>query len=90
MRERVRAAPLLLEGTTYWSHRVGKASHNCGKESRSSMIGKPEKKRVKSASSTRSRFETKFIKKTPGSASCSILQKNNDSDDLESEDRAYL
>lgn len=29
MRERVRAAPLLLEGPTHWGPKVGQLSHSC-------------------------------------------------------------
>lgn len=29
MKQRVRAAPLLLEGPTHWGPKVGQVSHNC-------------------------------------------------------------
>lgn len=32
MRERVRAAPLLLEGPTYWGPHVGQKSHLCKRD----------------------------------------------------------
>uniref|UniRef100_A0A1B0A576 Uncharacterized protein n=1 Tax=Glossina pallidipes TaxID=7398 RepID=A0A1B0A576_GLOPL len=34
MRQRVKTAPLLLEGQTYWGPHVGKLSHTCQKEGR--------------------------------------------------------
>ncbi|XP_023300667.2 uncharacterized protein LOC111682904 [Lucilia cuprina] len=37
MRQRVKSAPLLLEGPTYWGPHVGKLSHACQKEGRRHM-----------------------------------------------------
>lgn len=45
MRQRVRAAPLLLEGPTHWGPRVGKVSHHCGIEAQEKLLRRLKKGR---------------------------------------------
>ncbi|XP_061390015.1 uncharacterized protein LOC133325249 [Musca vetustissima] len=51
MRQRVKSAPLLLEGPTHWGPNVGKLSHNCQREGRRHMCQTNQRKRTKKNSS---------------------------------------
>ncbi|XP_073847037.1 uncharacterized protein [Musca autumnalis] len=51
MRQRVKSAPLLLEGPTHWGPNVGKLTHNCQREGRRHMCQSNQRKRTKKNSS---------------------------------------
>ncbi|XP_005184489.2 uncharacterized protein LOC101891184 [Musca domestica] len=51
MRQRVKSAPLLLEGPTHWGPNVGKLTHNCQREGRRHMCQTNQRKRTKKNSS---------------------------------------
>ncbi|CAD6991296.1 unnamed protein product [Ceratitis capitata] len=54
MRQRVKSAPLLLEGATFWGPHIGKLTHTCHREGVShSCQSKQRKSRSKSADSRR-------------------------------------
>lgn len=47
MRQRVKSAPLLLEGPTHWGPNVGKLTHNCQREGRRHMCQTNQRTRRK-------------------------------------------
>ncbi|XP_068158037.1 uncharacterized protein [Drosophila tropicalis] len=47
MRQRVKSAPLLLEGPTYWGPEVGKLSHNCRSEGLSHNCDSSKHQKIK-------------------------------------------
>ncbi|XP_013098702.2 uncharacterized protein LOC106081356 [Stomoxys calcitrans] len=51
MRQRVKSAPLLLEGPTHWGPDVGKLTHNCQREGRRHMCQTNQRTRRKKNSS---------------------------------------
>ncbi|XP_053969745.1 uncharacterized protein LOC128871744 [Anastrepha ludens] len=54
MRQRVKSAPLLLEGTTFWGPHIGKLTHTCQREGLSHCCQSNQRKaRCKSAESRR-------------------------------------
>lgn len=65
MIQRVKAAPLLLEGPSQWGPKVGQLSHHCGSESE--LRGR--KSRLRSASSS----------KRPGSSKLSMYSDSKNS-----------
>lgn len=44
MRQRVKSAPLLLEGPTYWGPHVGKLTHSCQKDGRRHLCERTKRK----------------------------------------------
>ncbi|XP_065354565.1 uncharacterized protein LOC135949035 [Calliphora vicina] len=54
MRQRVKSAPLLLEGATYWGPHVGKLSHACQKEGRRHMCQSNQQRSRRKKHSSRS------------------------------------
>lgn len=54
MRQRVKSAPLLLEGPTYWGPHVGKLSHVCQKEGRRHMCQSNQQRSKRKKNSSRS------------------------------------
>ena len=78
MRQRVKSAPLLLEGITYWAPKLyNKFSQNCSSSSNQSRLGIRCKSRKNSANTN--------IAKQMKFNHCQY-----DNDDLTSEDRAFL
>ncbi|KAL9896872.1 LOW QUALITY PROTEIN: uncharacterized protein ACN2A1_007103 [Glossina fuscipes fuscipes] len=54
MRQRVKSAPLLLEGQTYWGPHVGKLSHTCQKEGRRHLCSSNQQRKHSKKNSSRS------------------------------------
>lgn len=54
MRQRVKSAPLLLEGPTHWGPHVGKLSHACQKEGRRHMCQSNQQRTKRKKNSSRS------------------------------------
>lgn len=93
MKQRVKSAPLLLEGPTHWGPHVGKLSHSCHKDNFVHQCPKTRlKKRRPGSAYSKQRAMMPLPPHTRKSISrCSANSTNlNDSDDLCSLDRAYL
>lgn len=93
MKERVKSAPLLLEGPTHWGPHVGKLTHSCHKDNFVHQCPKTRAKKKRTGSgSSKQREMMPLPPPTRKTISrCSLNSTNlNDSDDLCSLDRAYL
>ncbi|XP_055848055.1 uncharacterized protein LOC129913421 [Episyrphus balteatus] len=88
MRQRVKSAPLLLEGPTFWGPHVGKLSHSCHKDSL--------KHTCQQATNGNKKKKTNKIHSRKCHSNISYSRNSNhstnlqDSDELSSLDRAYL
>ncbi|XP_055375443.1 uncharacterized protein LOC129608140 [Condylostylus longicornis] len=88
MRQRVKSAPLLLEGMTYWNTRLNNRSyHNCI-ATNSSRLSTRRKKN--SARKIKPMQQQQNDEENPQTENNINNNQCNDNDDLTSEDRAYL
>ncbi|XP_055905058.1 uncharacterized protein LOC129940675 [Eupeodes corollae] len=89
MRQRVKSAPLLLEGSTFWGPHVGKLSHSCHKDNlkHNCQHGANSQKQKKKFNKTNSR---KYISNISYSRNSNHSTNLQESDELSSLDRAYL
>lgn len=89
MRQRVKAAPLLLEGQTHWGPRVGKVSHHCGIEAQEKLMRRLKKSRsnsgfVRNSSSKMSQYSDCKHSVKSGSSSKRNISCDFDFNDLDS------
>ena len=78
MRQRVKSAPLLLEGLTFWGNQVGKLTHNCPNEGirhNCESLSQRKPVRKKNTTSNRNTTRTEYSESTDRCSKMNTLRR---------------